>query len=199
MMTIVTCLLSRIKGWRRHGVLFALVMPLAMTLPAGAEEPSDPAGHYELVVERYGQSASTNTSRLIAAIPMPEGEGWCVKWRHSVARFLVLDCYRNVAGQMVLERSHQPDFAAGLGHTPGRGVQVSDGEGGYWINRIDEPVPGNGYVLRVGAMRVDHRLIWPRQRATETFSISKHAAGERVIIRLQRTDQSPCVVRSRKS
>lgn len=188
MMSIVTCLLPRITGWRRHHTLVALAMSLAMTLPAGAEVSSAPAGGYELVVERYGQSASTNTPGLIA-IPMPEGEGWCVKWRHSVARFLVLDCYRNVAGQMVLERSHQPDFAAGLGHTPGRGVQVSDGEGGYWINRIDEPVPGNGYVLRAGAMRVDHRLTWPRQSATQTFSISEHAAGERVVIRLQRTDQ----------
>ena len=187
MITIVLCLLPRIKGWRRHRVLFAFAMSLVMILPAGAEVSSAPAGGYELVIERYAPSATTDTARLIA-IPMPQGEGWCVKWRHSVARFLVLDCYRNVVGKMVLERSHQPDFAAGLGHTPGRGVQVSDGEGGYWINRIDEPVPGNAYILRAGAMRVDHRLTWPRQNATETFSISEYAAGERVIIRLQRAD-----------
>lgn len=52
---------------------------------------------------------------------------------------------------MVLMRSRQPDFAAGLGHIPGRGRQVSDGAGGYWIIDIDEPVPGDAYVLRPGA------------------------------------------------
>jgi hypothetical protein len=60
---------------------------------------------------------------------------------------------------MVLVRSRLPDFAAGLGHIPGRGRQVSDGDGGYWILDIDEPVPGDAYVLRPGASApVDHRL-----------------------------------------
>ena len=51
---------------------------------------------------------------------------------------------------MVLTYAHLPDFAAGLDHIPGRGRQVSDGAGGYWIDDIDEPVPGNAYVLRPG-------------------------------------------------
>ncbi|MBY5923839.1 MULTISPECIES: DUF1850 domain-containing protein [unclassified Halomonas] len=97
--------------------------------------------------------------RLLVAIPMPPGAGWCMAWNHSVEGFEVLDCYRHVEGQMVLERSHLPDFAAGLDHVPGRGRQVSDGQGGYWINDIDEAVPGNHYRLRVGAKRVDHRLV----------------------------------------
>jgi hypothetical protein len=54
---------------------------------------------------------------------------------------------------MVLVRAHLPDFAAGLDHIPGRGRQVSDGQGGYWILDIDEPVPGNAYVLRPGRAR----------------------------------------------
>ncbi|UYF99172.1 MULTISPECIES: DUF1850 domain-containing protein [unclassified Halomonas] len=112
-----------------------------------------------------------------------EGGRWCMAWNHSVAHFTVLDCYRNQQGQMVLERSHQPDFAAGLGHIAGRGEQVSDGEGGYWINAIDEPVPSNRYLLRAGAPGVNHRIVWP-DGEHEPSSISERAAGERVTIEL---------------
>ncbi|MBF8222018.1 DUF1850 domain-containing protein [Halomonas sp. 328] len=115
-------------------------------------------------------------------LPMPEGAGWCLAWNHSVAGFPVHDCYRHQRGRMVLERSHLPDFAAGLDHIPGRGRQVSDGRGGYWIEAIDEPVPGNAYRLRVGSPRVDHRLLFQGQR----ISLSDIAAGERVTIRLHR-------------
>lgn len=97
--------------------------------------------------------------RLLVNLPMPEGAGWCLAWNHSVEGFPVLDCYRNQEGHMVLERSHQPDFAAGLGHIPGRGRQISDGAGGYWIENIYEPVPGDRYRLRVGSLRVNHRLV----------------------------------------
>ena len=66
----------------------------------------------------------------IARIKVPEGTGWCVLWHHSVEGFEVSDCYENREGRMVLVQSHLPDFAAGLGHSPGRGRQVSDGAGG---------------------------------------------------------------------
>lgn len=105
----------------------------------------------------------------LISVPMPEGAGWCLAWNHSVEGFEVLDCYRNVSGAMVLERSHLPDFAAGLDHVLGRGRQVSDGENGYWIEDIDEPVPGNHYRLRVGAMRVDHRFVSRGQPTLETL------------------------------
>nr|WP_304526682.1 DUF1850 domain-containing protein [Halomonas sp. I5-271120] len=118
---------------------------------------------------------------LLVSLPVPQGEGWCLKWNHSVEGFPVLDCYRNEHGRMVLERSHQPDFAAGLGHVPGRGRQVSDGHGGYWIEDIHEPVPGNRYLLRVGALRVNHRLI----HEGKATSLSARAAGQRVSIGLR--------------
>lgn len=118
-------------------------------------------------------------NRLVS-LAMPEGSGWCLEWNHSVAGFPVRDCYRHRDGRMVLERSHLPDFAAGLDHIPGRGRQVSDGEGGYWIEAIDEPVLGNAYRLRVGSMAVDHRLITDDSR----FSLSALAAGRRVTLRL---------------
>ncbi|TFH86067.1 DUF1850 domain-containing protein [Billgrantia azerbaijanica] len=116
----------------------------------------------------------------LVSLAMPEGAGWCLEWNHSVEGFPVRDCYRHRDGRMVLERSHLPDFAAGLDHIPGRGRQVSDGEGGYWIEAIDEPVPGNAYRLRVGSMAVDHRLVAEGSRV----SLSALAAGRRVTVRL---------------
>ncbi len=118
--------------------------------------------------------------RPLVSLAMPEGAGWCLEWNHSVAGFPVLDCYRHRQGRMVLERSHLPDFAAGLDHIPGRGRQVSDGRGGYWIEAIDEPVPGNAYRLRVGAMDVDHRLVVGGER----ISLSRLAEHQRVTVHL---------------
>ncbi|MBF9030565.1 DUF1850 domain-containing protein [Rhodobacterales bacterium HKCCE3408] len=124
--------------------------------------------------------ATREDGTVIARLPVPEGAGWCVLWHHSVQGFEVSDCYENRDGRMVLVRSRQPDFAAGLGHIPGRGRQVSDGEGGYWILDIDEPVPGNAYVLRPGVGFVDHRL----QVGDTVVSLSAAAPHERVRIEL---------------
>jgi hypothetical protein len=126
-------------------------------------------------------TATREDGSEIARLPVPDGAGWCVLWRHSVAGFEVADCYENRGGRMVLVRSHLPDFAAGLDHIPGRGRQVSDGRGGYWILDLDEPVPGNAYVLRPGLGPVDHRL----SAGGRTVSLSAAAARERVRIALE--------------
>lgn len=116
----------------------------------------------------------------IARFVVPDGGAWCLLWHHSVKGFEVADCYENRAGRMVLVWSHLPDFAAGLDHIPGRGRQVSDGQGGYFILDINEPVPGNAYVLRPGAMPVDHRLVV----GDRVVSLSAVAPRERVRISL---------------
>ncbi|MDN3524620.1 DUF1850 domain-containing protein [Halomonas sabkhae] len=127
-----------------------LVVALAGALTSGPASADCAA--YQLRVSDAG-------GRTLVTLPMPTGAGWCLAWNHSVEGFTVHDCYRNRDGRMVLERSHLPDFAAGLDHIPGRGRQVSDGQGGYWIEDIDEPVPGDRYRLRVGSRQVNHRLI----------------------------------------
>lgn len=138
---------SRILTGRAVWLAPLLCLALGLASPALANCPS-----HELKVR-------TASGEPLVGLPMPEGAGWCLAWNHSVEGFPVHDCYRNRAGRMVLERSHLPDFAAGLDHIPGRGRQVSDGHGGYWIEAIDEPVPGDRYRLRVGSRRVDHRLV----------------------------------------
>ena len=129
--------------------------------------------------------ASREDGSEITRLSVPQGTGWCVLWRHSVKGFEVSDCYENRAGRMVLVKSHLPDFAAGLGHIPGRGRQVSDGQGGYFILDIDEPVPGDAYVLRPGLGPVDHRL----QVGDTVVSLSAVAPRERVRIALIRNTE----------
>ncbi|MEQ8365419.1 MAG: DUF1850 domain-containing protein [Roseicyclus sp.] len=126
--------------------------------------------------------ATHEDGREITRLPVPEGTEWCVLWHHSVQGFEVSDCYENRGGHMVLVHSHLPDFAAGLDHIPGRGRQVSDGQGGYFILDIDEPVPGDAYVLRPGRGTVDHRL----QVGDTVVSLSAVAPRERVRIALTR-------------
>jgi hypothetical protein len=79
---------------------------------------------------------------------------------------------------MLLTHSHTPAYDAGLGHIPGRGRTESDGQGGYWIHDLDEPVPGDAYLLRVGSPRVAHTLV----HADRRVNLSELAAGERVRI-----------------
>ena len=142
--------------------------PLALLLSVTSH------GHADTLV------ATRESGDVIARFDVPDGYGWCVLWHHSVDGFEVSDCYENRGGRMVLVWSHLPDFAAGLDHIPGRGRQVTDGQGGYFILDIDEPVPGNAYVLRPGAGAVDHRLAM----GDRVISLSAVAPRERVRIAL---------------
>lgn len=163
--------LSNSKRW--------LITVLCIGLPlAGAGAFPAPA------VSSDRLQVMTEQGDTLVDIAAPPGARWCIKWNHSVAKFTVLDCYQNVAGVMQLERSHQPDFAAGLGHTLGRGEQVSDGAGGYWINAINEPVPNNRYALRVGSEAVNHRVVWQDDEQCNEVSLSAHAPGQRVTIQI---------------
>lgn len=115
----------------RAGITLVLVVTWLAAIAQGASA-------YVLEVLREG-------GERIFSEHIDEGARWCMHWNHSVEGFAVRDCYRVVDGRMMLERSHQPDFAAGLGHIPGRGEMTSAPEGGYWIENIDELVPGNCY------------------------------------------------------
>ncbi|WP_246472852.1 DUF1850 domain-containing protein [Pelagibacterium limicola] len=113
-----------------------------------------------MLADEPGSLAMLDTEgKELLTFPVKDGDRWCLHWNHSVAGFLVRDCFMAVDGRMMLERSHQPDIAAGLGHIPGRGTMTSAPEGGYWIETINEFVPGNCLRLRVGSMAVNHRLI----------------------------------------
>ncbi|WP_299442466.1 DUF1850 domain-containing protein [uncultured Rhodospira sp.] len=150
-----------------------LVVPVLMVA-----SPESSAG--ERVVDQL--EAVTADGRRVAALAVARGRGWCLHWNHSVTGDPVVDCYVNDGGRMTLSHAIQPDFAAGLGHVPGRGVFRAGPDGTYLIDAIDEPVPGNAYVLRVGSAAVDHRLVTDDGRIARLSAV---AAGTRVILRLR--------------
>jgi len=125
---------------------------------------------------RYGLAVSGPDGGILVQM---EGPDFCLHWAHSVTGGAVADCFEIRAGVLVLTRSYLHDFAAGLGHIPGRGQQRAAAQGGYWIDGIDEPVPGNALVLRVGAPHVGHRIIANGHEA----NLSALAAGTRVMLR----------------
>ncbi len=140
----------------------AVLATALLAAPAGAEPPA---------LEISGPDG--------AVLVRLAGTEWCLHWRHSVTGGAVADCFAIDSGQLVLTRSYLHDYAAGLGHLPGRGVQRAAAGGGYWIEHIDEAVPGNALVLRVGRPGVNHRL----EADGRVFDLTARAAGQRVILR----------------
>ncbi|MGL1834375.1 DUF1850 domain-containing protein [Rhodocyclaceae bacterium SMB388] len=132
------------------------------------------------------------TGTLLTAFEVRDGEQWCLVWNHSVAGFPVRDCFVRRSTTLVLDSSHQPDFAAGLGHYEGRGTMVADARGGYRIEAIDEPVPDNRLRLRVGSAAVDHRI----EHAAGQFSLSAVAEHRRVQISLFDSSEGPVPMRT---
>ena len=126
-----------------------------------------------------------DSGEVLGRFVIEDGDRWSILWNHSVQGFEVEDVYESRDGAMVLVRSHLPDFAAGLGHIPGRGIQTSDGAGGYWIEDIDEAVPGNAYILRPGPPSVNHRLRTPLEE------ISLTDLAERARLRIALVDDAP--------
>jgi hypothetical protein len=96
-----------------------------------------------------------------ARAPWPDDTELCLTWSHSVTGGAVADCFQNRAGQMLLTRAYLHDFAAGLGEVAGRGTVQPAPEGGYWITQINEAIPANSLNLRIGPIRMDHRLTGP--------------------------------------
>ena len=121
-----------------------------------------------------------DADRVLAAFALTDDPRWHLEWRHSVTGIVVRDFYAFLDGVMILTHSHTPAFDAGLGHIPGRGRVESDGEGGYWIYDLDEAVPGNAYLLRVGSERVAHTLVHVTENETVRVNLSALAAGTRV-------------------
>jgi hypothetical protein len=122
----------------------------------------------------------TREGRSLGQLHFDAGQEICLTWAHSVTGGHVADCFENRDGTMMLTRSYLHDFAAGLGEVAGRGTMRAATGGGYWIDGIDEAIPGNALLLRVGAPRVGHVLAGAGQR----LDLSAHAAGARVTLRL---------------
>lgn len=116
----------------------------------------------------------------LVEIGLPKAGRWCLVWNHSVQGFPVTDCFQMEGGQLVLDSSHTPDFAAGLGYTSGRGTLTSDDKHGYRIVDMQVAIPNNRLALRVGAPSVNHRI----ELGARLISLSDLAADQLVEIRV---------------
>ena len=132
------------------------------------------------VIAQSPQLVVSQGERVLLELPLTDSS-WILRWNHSVTGITVSDYYRWDGSSLLLTDSHTPAFDAGLGHIPGRGRHVSDGQNGHFILDIDEAVVGNAYALRVGSSHVNHRIVHARR----TYSLSDLAAGERVEIRIE--------------
>lgn len=117
---------------------------------------------------------------VVGEMRFAPGQEICLSWSHSVTGGPVADCFENRDGKLMLTRSYLHDFAAGLGEVAGRGTIRPAMAGGYWIEGIDEVIPGNALVLRAGAPRVGHIL----QGGGQRLNLSARAAGARLVLRL---------------
>lgn len=148
--------------------------PLVAALFAGMILISAPLRAQDaLVVE-------TSAGVVLGRLAFAEGREICLSWAHSVTGGAVVDCFENRDGTMLLTRSYLHDFAAGLGEVAGRGKLRPAAGGGYWIEAMDEAIPGNALTLRIGAPRVNHVLTG----ADEALHLSALAPGARVSLRL---------------
>lgn len=125
-------------------------------------------------------SFTDSQEEMLYKIDLNNSPQWIVRWNHSVTGVVVSDYYYWDGQNMLLTNSHTPAFDAGLGHIPGRGKQISDGQNGYFILGINEKVPNNSYALRVGSLKVNHRII----HEGNSYSLSEVAERQRVIIRV---------------
>jgi len=121
------------------------------------------------------------SSTIYYKLDLTKSPQWIVRWNHSVTGITVSDYYYWDGQSMILTDSHTPAFDAGLGHIPGRGEQLSDGQNGYFIVNIDEAVPNNSYAMRVASRLVNHRII----HAGKTYSLSEIAERQRITISIE--------------
>jgi len=128
-------------GGRPHGLPLALCALLAFQLSVRASGEGEP---WLRVIVAEGV--------VVLALSLAEDPNWTLAWPHSVTGTPVSDTFRWDAGRMWFteHRTLHLDIA-GLGFTPGRGELRDDGEGGFVIAHIDEPVAGNVHRIIIGS------------------------------------------------
>jgi len=118
----------------------------------------------------------TSDGTLVLSISLAAHPSWSLTWPHSVTGTPVSDTFRWDEGRMWLaeHRTRHLDIA-GLGHTPGRGQVRDDGEGGFVIAEINEPLAGNVHRIIIGS-ELAPTTLW---HAGVAYPLSTSHAGVR--------------------
>lgn len=176
---------GRRAGRRATAALLATLLAIPGAALA-SEGPAAPPGALAQPPEAMLEVVAADGA-VLARLPLGAEPAFCLHWSHSVTGGPVADCFRLDGSAIWLERSYLHDFAAGLGHIPGRGRQVAAPDGGYWIEDIAAPLPPEGLALRVGRSPVGHRI----ETAAATLQLSELAAGQRVTLRASGRPATP--------
>ncbi|MBD5626649.1 MAG: DUF1850 domain-containing protein [Desulfovibrio sp.] len=95
---------------------------------------------------------------LAGAWPLGEGEGFAIRYTHSVALTPVEDHFIIRDGVIHLDRTVYQDFGAGLPSAPEAGQQMSAGHGRIVMSGYDRPL--RTFDVRVGRV-AGHALLLP--------------------------------------
>lgn len=95
---------------------------------------------------------------LAGAWPLGEGEGFAIRYTHSVALTPVEDYFVIRGGVIYLDRTVYQDFGAGLPSAPEPGQQMSAGKGRLVMSGYDRPL--KTFDVRVGRV-AGHTLLLP--------------------------------------
>ena len=93
---------------------------------------------------------------VVAAWPMDEGQGFAIRYTHSVALTPVEDHFLIRDGVIRLDRTVYQDFGAGLPSAPEAGQHMSAGQGRIIMSGYDRPLPS--FDVRVGRV-AGHTLL----------------------------------------
>lgn len=89
-------------------------------------------------------------------MPARDGEGFAIRYIHSVALTPVTDYFIIRDGKIFLDKTIYHDFGAGLPHAPEAGQQMKAGHGQISITGYNREIPELG--VRVGRV-ADHRML----------------------------------------
>ena len=110
---------------------------------------------------------------VVGAWPMREGQGFAIRYTHSVALTPVEDHFLIRGGVIRLDRTIYQDFGAGLPSAPEPGQSMSAGQGRIVMSGYDRPLPS--FDVRVGRV-AGHTLLLDRDCGAGEVPLANLAA-----------------------
>jgi len=107
--------------------------------------------------------------------PVREGSVVELRWVHSVSAIPVREVFRVAGGELWLEETHNPWFAAGLGEIAGRGRTVAEGDHAVAVVGMHERA--EGMALRIGSPEIHHTV----RVSASSCDLSRLAPHERAV------------------
>ena len=105
---------------------------------------------------------------------MKEGDGFAIRFTHSVALTPVTDYYKIIDGSIYLDKTEYQDFGAGLPHNPEGEEKMRTEHGKIIIEGFNRKLPE--FDVRVGRVASHRLLLFPGQNREEELALDTVAA-----------------------